>query len=103
MHTRNCLRHPACQLHFRAQQIQIRRRRFSLDPIIEKIARGHDAFYKFLFSFPPNDGIRIFARRHFGNSYDQIVLKQCVQRALGRFVPRLIRIETKDDFVDETF
>lgn len=74
-----------------------------LNPVIEEIAGAAHSFLEFLFTFVPDHRIGIFARRHFGDTHDQIVLQKCVERTLGRFLPRYIGIKAEHDFTDETF
>jgi hypothetical protein len=89
------------QLHFRAERVQIRRARFALDPPIEKIARRHDAFFKFLPAALAHHRVRIFAGRHLGHADDEIVLEQRVQRTFCRLLSRRVRVETENHFTDE--
>ena len=102
VHTRDVSRQFTRQLHFRAERIQIGRRRFVLDPIVKKIRRRRDSLFEILaglISAPTNPDLRRRASPpreppdHFAASFE---------RTLGRFLPGGIGIETENHFAEQS-
>ena len=105
MHTRNGFSQAArASSIFAPIELEIPWRDFAFYPVIKEIARrGDTGSRKSFFPFFPDERIGIFARRHFGDTHDQIVLQKCVERSLGRFLSGRVGVEAKHDFTDETF
>ena len=50
-----------------------------------------------------DQGVRIFSCWHLGNSHNQVILEQRVERTLGGFLASCVGVEAKHNFVYKAF